>query len=364
MRVGIVGAGLAGALLAWRLRQASPRVVVDVFVPADGGVGDATGASGGLVRGFERSLEAGRLAADSLAELRGDPALRKAAAYREIGSVYLLPPGTDPTPSVALVEARLPGSVEVLAAGGRPGGYPLRGRPAGAVAVVERHAGYLSPAGLRAAVLARLAEGGTQIRPVPVTGVSAEPALRLADGTIARCDVVVLATGAWTPALLAASRLAAGGLRSKQIQYSVFPARLPGLSAFVDDLTDLYGRPAADGAVLLGLPCDRWDVDPAEVRPDPALVERVAAQARRTFGAAALGDRPIRTVASFDCYCDPPGLLLREVTPGAALHTFTGGSGGAAKTALAASRVAAGMLLSRGRTGPAPPAGRPAEAGR
>jgi hypothetical protein len=55
--------------------------------------------------------------------------------------------------------------------------------------------------------------------------------------------------------------------------------------------------------------------------------------------------RPIRTVAAFDCYSDPPGLTLRP-TSIPSVFTFTGGSGGAAKTALAASRLAAAALLS------------------
>ena len=50
-------------------------------------------------------------------------------------------------------------------------------------------------------------------------------------------------------------------------------------------------------------------------------------------------------VSAADCYSDPPGLALRHVT--GAMHTFTGGSGGAAKTALAASRIAARALLDK-----------------
>ena len=320
MRVAVVGGGVAGALLAWRVRQLAPRIAVDVYTgtPTES---DATGASGGLVRGFERALDACRLAADSLAELRGDPVLRESAGYREIGSIYLLPPDRDPSASVAVVDERLPGSATV-------------GAEDGAIAVTERHAGYLSPARLRACVLSWLADGGVGIRPMPVVAVDPGPALRLADGTGIGYDAVVVAAGAWTPALLAASGLAAGGLRTKQIQYSVFRTRPARPSVFVDERTGLYGRPARDGEVLLGLPGDRWDVDPAEVRPDPALAERVAAVA---------GVRPHRTVASADCYHDPPGLELRDA--GAAVFTFTGGSGGAAKTVLAASRVAAAALL-------------------
>jgi glycine/D-amino acid oxidase-like deaminating enzyme len=355
VRTAIVGAGIAGTLLAWRLRRSSRLVAVDQYAaaatsspPADSGGLDATGASGGLVRGFEPDPDACALAGQSLAELYADDALRAGAKYREIGSVYLLASGTDPAAGTELLDRVLPGSVAVLTSDELIRRYPFRGVPAGTVAVTERRAGYLSPARLRDAALGWLAEAGGRIHPEQVVAVdptAGRPALRLADRTTVRYDAVVLATGAWTPSLLERSGLDTGGLRAKQIQYTVYPARLPGLGAFVDDTTGLYGRPAGSRWFLLGLPCDRWDVDPSRVETDAELVERVAAQARSQLGVPGPDDRPFWTVASFDCYRDPPGLALREVLPGAAVYTFTGGSGGAAKTVLAASRLAAAALL-------------------
>lgn len=342
MRVGVVGGGVAGALLAWRLRQAAPRTEVDVYTAGPAG-GDATGASGGLVRGFERDTAAGRLAAASLAELHDDPVLRAAAGYRDVGSVYVLPPGADASGPVQVIEEALPGSATVLTGAELSARYPFRDLPDGVTAVVERHAGYLSPDRLRAAVLDWLADGGAMIRPVPVVAVERGPALRLADGTVAGYDAVVLAAGAWTPALLAASGLATGGLRVKQIQYTLYDGRPDGLGAFVWEHTGMWGRPAGEAGFLLGLPCDRWDVDPSAPRRDDALVERVTAQARELLGHPPAGHCPHRTVVSADCYREPPGLALCAL--GAGLLTFTGGSGGAAKTVLAASRVAAATLV-------------------
>ncbi|HEX5120214.1 MAG TPA: FAD-dependent oxidoreductase [Pseudonocardiaceae bacterium] len=328
MRIGIVGGGLAGTLLAWRLcRTASVDLITGAPVPVD-----ATGASGGLVRGFDRGPATAALATESLVELRADQTLRELAGYREIGSVFLLPPGTDPTESVRVIDERLPGSATVVT-GTALDAYPFRELPAGAVAVVERFAGQLSPARLRTAAL-ELVDG--TIRTTPVTTVT-EAGVRLADGSTHRYDAVVVAAGAWTPTLLAGT-----ALRTKQIQYSVYEAELDGLGVFDDTISGLYGLPAGESRFLLGLPCDRWDIDPADVRPDLALVDRVADTARKLLGIEL--DRPIRMVAAFDCYSDPPGLALRP-TSFPSVFTFTGGSGGAAKTALAASRLAAAELL-------------------
>jgi glycine/D-amino acid oxidase-like deaminating enzyme len=345
VRIAIVGGGIAGAMLALRLAQAARGVVIEIFTTAAAaGPVDASGASGGLVRGFETEPGAGRPAAESLAEIRSSATLREWTGYRETGSVYLLPGDADPAAAVAAVNELLPGSARVVQGERLTRRFPFRDLPAGTIGVAERDAGHISPARLRTAVLARLAATGTAVvRRHPVRAVIAEPpGVRLPDGGLRRYDAVVVAAGAWTPRLLAGSGLPAGGLRTKQIQYSLCAADLPGLCAFVDEASGLYGRPAGNGTVLLGLPCDRWDVDPDAVAPDAKLVDRVAECAQRMFGTPVL---PARTVASFDCYHDPAGLILRRPAAAAGLYTFTGGSGGAAKTVVAASRAAAAAVL-------------------
>jgi glycine/D-amino acid oxidase-like deaminating enzyme len=350
MRIAIVGAGVAGALLALRLRQA-PQIVVDVFAGDLPTHADATGASGGLVRGYEPDIGLTHLATDSLAELRASATLREWSDYREVGSVYLLAGGTDPSASVETVDHKLPGSATVMSRRELTAAFPFRDLPDTTIGVVERHAGYLSPARLRAAVLAELAARGTRVRRHRVDAVTAGPegpAVRASGAGRIRYDVVVVAAGAWTRRLLLGSGLGDGGLRTKQIQYSLprFPNGAPaGLGAFVDDTTGLYGRPDGPGSFLLGLPCDRWDVEPDAVVPDLALAGQVAAHAHRRFDTLIAPGLAERTVASFDCYHDPPGLALRPCDTTASLYTFTGGSGGAAKTVLATSRTAATTVL-------------------
>lgn len=351
MRICVVGAGLAGSLLAWRL-AATPGLRVDL-VEASGPATDATAVSGGLVRGFEPDAAACRLAAESLAELAGSGILRDWAGYREIGSSYACaePPG-DLDVLLGEVARCLPGSAEVLTAdelADEPAGGRWHGLPAAAVVVRERRAGYLSPDRLRRSAMTDLARLGggvltgrlTELGPAgPGGGVSC----RIGAG-LRHYDAVVLATGRWTDRVLRGCRLPATGYRVKLIEVALWSVSGDRPAVFVDETTGLYGRPAGQTGMLLGVATDSWDVDPDSPAGSGRLVRRTVERVRLRFPGLALG-RPERVVAAADCYTAPPGLALRPVPAGpAGLFTFTGGSGGAAKTALAASRIASGQLL-------------------
>ncbi|MCP2341713.1 FAD-dependent oxidoreductase [Actinomadura rupiterrae] len=348
-RIAIVGAGIAGALLALRLREQWNPPDVDLFTawppthPDTGGrsVGwaDASRASGGMVRAFETDPGTARLAAESLAELRGSPELRERVRFREHAAVYVAQPGSDLAASLAVVDEVLPGAAEATDADRIAREYGFHGLPRGAPGVVERQAGHLSPDALRAAALTDFADLGGLVRAGPVTRVEDGPSLKLADGTAHGFDLVVVAAGAWTERLLADSGLPGGGFRTRQIQYTLCRTARDAIPSFVDEHSGLYGRPDGPGRLLLGLPTVRWDVDPDAVVPDRALAARVVADAAQFLAAPVEAER---TVASFDCFRVPPGLELRPVAEG--VVTFTGGSGGAAKTALAASRVAGAVL--------------------
>ncbi len=327
-RVLVVGAGLAGVLLARRLRDAGAEAVL--IGPHGGGPhgrpADATAASGGLVRAFEPDPAARSLATASLAELLDDPALATAAGWRATGSLYLLDAGA---------AADVAGA-EVLTRDEVARRFGFDRLPDGTVAVWEPGAGYLDPDRLRRSVLRGLDR--TETTPVARLG---DGAVELRDGRRLTGDLVVVAAGAWTPGLLRAAGLPTT-LRTKHIQYAHLRTGRADLPCFVDETSGLYGRPAGPGRVLLGLPSDRWDVDPPAPAPDTGLAARVlAVAARRLPGLDPRPDGP--PVSAADCYSDPPGLALRAVA--GTVHTFTGGSGGAAKTVLAASRLAATALL-------------------
>jgi glycine/D-amino acid oxidase-like deaminating enzyme len=347
MRLGIVGAGLAGSLLAWRLAGLMPAASIDLHTGGAALGGDATGASGGLVRGFEMSPSASAAAVASLAEIRDSPVLRAWTGYQEIGSLYLSAPAPDLAERANAINRVLPDSAELLDAEHLTRAYQWRGLPETTVAVLERSAGWVSPAAFRDAILTELSGAGTRIRTAPVSSVRSDPLIVLADGTVLHYDAVVLAAGSWTPQLLLRSAMPLQGLRIRKIQYGIHPVRWPGLGAFVDHLSGLYGRPYGRDGFLLGLPSRGPDLDPAADPGSPPidadLVAQVAAFAGRCLGGGPPLPPPVRVVCACDCYHDEPGLVLRG---GPAVFTFTGGSGGAAKTVLAQSRAAATTLLS------------------
>ncbi|MEW9547166.1 FAD-dependent oxidoreductase [Nonomuraea sp. NPDC050783] len=367
MRACVIGGGLAGTLLAWRLKAAAPEAEVCLYTggPPPGPSperaarpADATAASGGLVRGFEPDPAAARLAAESLAELRASPVLCDWADYREIGSVHVCAAPPDP--------ASVPPSAEVVAGPGLAA-LGIRGVPDGASAVVERHAGHIAPHRLRVLALRdfRRRGGETVTTPVervgpgvgldvgldvgPGGGLDVGPGVGpggavvcVAGGVRRRFDLAVVAAGAWTPGLLARSGLAGPALWTKRIQYQIYEVSGRRPPAFVDETTGLYGRPYGRSAMLLGVPSQARDVDPGAVPRCPRGRRDTEAAARERLPGLRLL-RLARTVTACDAYAGTGLLGLAGLGPG--LHTFTGGSGGAAKLALAASARAARHLL-------------------
>lgn len=341
MRVCVIGGGLAGAMLAWRLAQ-QPVVGEVLLAPGPGSPQDATSASGGSIRGYELAAAQRRLAIDSMAELVSDPTLRDWAGYVCCGSVYVPADSTGLAEAVTEIEASLPGSASLLSAV-ELAERGWSGLDAGALGLLEAEGGYLSPQRLRQSVLADLA-GRSRVRFLAEGLVSElEPGEFTLAGERHRYDVVVLALGAWTPLVLREHGFDATGLRTKGIQYTIHQATGALPTTFVDDITDLFGKPVP-GGVLLGLPTSAWDVPPLGLAADPALSAAAAELAVRRFPRLRLHSAA-PPVAAVDCYAADGMLSLRPVEASEdRLFTFTGGTGSAAKTVLAASRRAAIQL--------------------
>ncbi|HEY9473274.1 MAG TPA: FAD-binding oxidoreductase [Mycobacteriales bacterium] len=367
-RIGVVGAGIAGSLLAWRLAMKDPDRRIELLgAPAPHG--DATGVSGGLVRTFETDPASRALATESLAELLANPTLRAWSEYRPIGSVYLVSPSDHPAIAAAtgLAEsAGLAGSagatdrvgtagISVRDAAGLAAEYGWCGLPEGSLGVVETLAGNISPDSLRGRILDDLVNRGVPVRREPVTELWCEPdgGVTVRTSTRAhRFDAVVVAVGRWTARLLRNSGLPDEGYRVKLVQYGVYEAFGPPPPAFVDDTSGLYGRGRVNGQVLLGIPVHRFDIAPDSPQPDLDAQCRATELAEQRLPGLRLG-RLLRVVAGADCYTEPAGLRLREVPgPPGRIFTFTGGSGGSAKLALAASARAADQLAALLHTDP------------
>lgn len=323
MRVRVIGSGIAGSLLAWRLAQ--HEVVVELVLGPKHHL-DATAASGGVIRGYEPTAAQRDLAIDSLLELAADGRLGDWARYREVSSTWAVADLGVLHDAAAEITHRRPDSVELLSAE-QMAIRGWAGLPAGGGAICERRAGHIDPHALRSAVIVDLA---------------ARANVTLATGpTPDRVDVTVVAAGAWTPGVLITMGLSPHGLRTKAIQYAVHCTGRWRPAPFADTITGLYGRPVV-GGLLLGLPTEDWDVDPARTQFSPSLAVRAAQHAAARFPRLELGSS-IRQVRSADCYIDAALLALRPA--GGHTYTFTGGSGGAAKSALAASSRAATALL-------------------
>lgn len=347
VRACIVGGGLAGSLLAWRLARTAAGWHVDVLRGERPGP-DATSASGGAVRAYETDPETRRLAVASLVELLGSRTLRQWADFRQVESVYLRRTADELESAVAEIGQLLPGSAELVFADEleRRGWAGLHD---GGAAVVERRAGYTSPDRLREAVLQDAVAGHrVSVLEHAATGITLHDSGAISCAFADQCrdyDVVVVATGPWTPAWLREIGLPAGGYRTKSIQYSLYTVDGWCPPQFVDEVTGLYGRPTPHDGLLLGLPTGEWNVEPDRSPVTPALHESAARLARARFPRLGIGPAT-RRVGSADCYCEGPTLSLRRPDDtGQRLFTFTGGAGGSAKTALAASLLAANQLV-------------------
>ncbi len=360
-RICVIGGGIAGSLLAWRLARTG-RCVVDLVIgfAATTPAADATGVSGGVVRAFETDPRLAAAALDSLVELRSSETLRRWARYDEVGSLYVLRRTAGLAEAVAEVGEALPGSARLLS-GRELAAAGWAGLPADAVAVAERFAGSISPDGLRRGVLDDLGRRpGVRVLAAPVAAIEptaegvrlagVSPAGGSASGaagpvTGGRYDLVVVAAGRWTGPLLERSALPAAGLRTKSVQYTIHPVAGPRPPAFVDETTGLFGRPVGRDRMLLGVPVDLWGVDPDVPADVPAARADALRHAARRLPGMHVLDGPVARAVSADSYAYPPMLALRPVQgSGDRVLTFAGGSGGSAKTALAASRRAAALL--------------------
>jgi glycine/D-amino acid oxidase-like deaminating enzyme len=285
----VIGAGVAGASLAWRLSRLGNRSVL--VLERDRIVGSrSSGRNAGLLRQISSCAISLRLAIESARFFRRPPPdLPGAPALRPCGSLLL-----------ASEEAGL-ASIEEEARAARAHGLEVRSlRPSEAIDLFpplapERVAGavfcpsdgVLDPHALLAAYLEGARAHGARVwagcpverlrlRGDRVVGVET------ASGSV-ECDVVVNAAGGWAGGLAPDSRVASA-LRPTR-RHLLVTERLPDLSPELPcawDVSDpLYCRPDSGG--LLFCPCDEDDAPDLEERVEPRILREAERKARALF---------------------------------------------------------------------------------
>ncbi|WP_410641552.1 NAD(P)/FAD-dependent oxidoreductase [Amycolatopsis sp. lyj-346] len=204
LRVVVVGAGITGLLTAIRCVQAGHHVVL-----LERGPVPHPGATSFDQHRALRALVVGdRVATRRAAEL--DRRWREldallcdhlpgAGLYRRVGVLQALPPGRVPEAVATASAAGVP--LRIV----HPSAHPLIGFPRGSGAVLEPHAGtLLADRVLNAAARWLRHHPGAELRPGrEAVGVDPDHGrVRLADGTAETGDVVLVAAGPWTGALV------------------------------------------------------------------------------------------------------------------------------------------------------------------
>lgn len=204
LRVVVVGAGITGLLTAIRSVLAGHRVVL-----LERGPIPHPGATSFDQHRALRALVVGdRVATRKAAELHRRwreldallcDHLPGAGLYRRVGVLQALPPGQVPAAVGTASAAGVP--IRIV----HPSAYPLLGFPRGSGAVFEPHAGtLLADRVLHAAARWLRHHPDAELRPGR-EAVAIDPdqaKVHLADGTSVPGDVVLVATGPWTGALV------------------------------------------------------------------------------------------------------------------------------------------------------------------
>lgn len=203
--VGIIGAGVHGASVAFHLASRGVRAIVfEKGVPAGG----PTGVSSGVCRAYYTNEFLARAARDSIAMLANFSELTGGdAGFRRTGFLFLHP--ANDVGKVRETSARLNAqgiAVEVLDRERLTTEFPAFDLEGVAAGVWEEGAGYADPASTTLGLIGRAVELGAVLRPASrVTRIEPSPGggatVTAQDGTAAACGRLLIAAGPWTAAL-------------------------------------------------------------------------------------------------------------------------------------------------------------------
>ena len=279
--VGIVGAGIHGASVAFHVARAGARaVIVERGTPASG----PTGRSSAVCRAYYTNRFLAECARDSIAMFEGFEELTGSdAGHRRTGLLYLHPPADVDGVRASVAQLNELGVPTDLLEGDALAsvavGFRLDDIGIGAF---ERNAGYADPYAATEGLFRAAVSGGVEARlGRAVTGLDADrtsATLTLDDGELLACGAVLLAAGPWTRLL---ALQVGSDLPLTVERHVVATFRWAGAEpapAHGDVAGGYYFRPEGEGLFLVGPLAPEPQVDPEdfdeEIRPDE--VERLA----------------------------------------------------------------------------------------
>lgn len=341
--VGIVGAGIHGASVAFHLASRGASVaIVEKTTPAGG----PTGASSAVCRSYYTNRFLAECARDSIAMFeRFAEVVGTDAGHRRTGIYYLHPPQDTEGARASVAQLRGLGiATSLLEGDDRAAALPGFDLDGVGVVAFERDAGYADPhASTNGLFGAATRLGVSAFLGRTVLGV--EPAALILDGgERLECRHVLIAAGPWTRPLAA---MAGADLPLTVERHVVASFRWAGVApvpAHGDTVGGYYLRPEGDELFIVGPLLPEPQVDPdhydTQIRPDEVerLAEAIVRRVPRLEGVEVHGG----WASLYDVSPDWQP-VIGEIAPGVFVDAGTSGHG--FKLAPALGRHVAAMVL-------------------
>ena len=358
----VVGAGVFGAWSAVRLARDGWRVtLVEAYGPANGRASSADHSR--VIRaGYGPAAIYSRWATESLAAWHWLAKTSGLPLVQECGTLFLGEHGSPHLDETAAVFRELGISYEPLTGTEVAARYPQIGVIGLGDALYEPRGGVIRARRAVAAAVAVARDAGVEVvtaRIAPLDETRTEPQVVTGAGETLAADAVVLACGAWLPALLPL----AVGARIRPTRQEVLHVGVPAgdprfgidrLPVWIDFAAGVYGIPDLDArGFKIGLDRHGPPIDPdlAERLVDPTVVAEARAFLARRF--PALARAPIVDARVCQYENTSTGDLLIDQHPNwPAVWIVGGGSGHGFKHGPAVGTHVADLLA--GRTGVEP----------
>jgi len=345
--VGIVGAGVHGASIAYHLSSRDVSVAIfERTTPAGG----PTGRSSAICRAYYTNTFLAETARDSIAMFQSFEELTGVdAGFRRTGMMFLHPP-EDAEPMRASVD-RLNGlgiATELLEGDALAARLPAFNLADIGVGAFERDAGYADPhattnglfqEAVRNGVTSRLGADVVQIEAASTGGGT----IVTADGERTSCGAIVIAAGPWTRGLAAQAGADLPLTVERHVVATFRWADADPVPAHGDLNGGYYFRPEGEDLYLMGPVTPEPEVDPDDVVTDivPGEIERLARLVTRRVPALERSEAHGGWASLYDVSPDWQP-VIGEIAPG--IFVDAGSSGHGFKLAPALGRHIADLV--------------------